>query len=131
MSDIRTAMPVLARHEGAWEGVYIHMDTDGREIDRHKAALQCRFPADGPFAYHQVNTYTWDDGRVEESHFPATFRDGRIWWDTERIEGSAWEIDARTVVLTWTRSSASAPPVGPSGSRSRCLPRGTPRWSNG
>ena len=103
MSDIRTAMPVLARHEGEWEGVYIHIDTDGREIDRHKAELICAFPADGPFAYHQTNTYTWPDGRREQSLFPAKFRDGRIWWDTERIEGSAWEIDDRTVVLTWTR----------------------------
>lgn len=103
MSNIRTEMPVLARHEGEWEGTYIHMDTDGREIDRHKAELQCRFPTEGPFAYHQINLYTWDDGKTEENHFPATFHDGRIWWDTDRIEGSAWEIDPRTVVLTWTR----------------------------
>ena len=103
MSNIRTAMPVLARHEGDWEGTYIQIDAQGVEIDRHKAELKCMFPADGPHAYHQINTYTWDDGRREEIHFPASFRDGRIWWDTDRIEGSAWEIDARTVVLTWTR----------------------------
>ncbi|KRB40148.1 MAG: DUF3598 domain-containing protein [Pseudomonadota bacterium] len=103
MGDIRKAMPVLARHEGDWEGVYIHVDIDNKEIDRHRSKLQCMFPAEGPFAYHQINTYIWDDGREEEIHFPATFRDNRIWWDTDRIEGSAWEIDERTVVLTWTR----------------------------
>lgn len=103
MSDIRTDMPVLARHEGEWEGVYIHVDAEGREVDRHKSALQCRFPADGEYPYYQINTYTWDDGRTEVSHFPATYRNNRIWWDTERIEGSAWEIDERTVMLTWTR----------------------------
>lgn len=103
MGDIRSEMPVLARHEGEWEGVYIHVDPDNKEIDRHKAELQCRFPADGPYAYYQINTYTWPDGRREEIHFPATYRDRQIWWDTDRIYGRAWEIDDRTVCLTWTR----------------------------
>ena len=103
MSAIRQEMPLLARHEGVWEGVYIHVDPDNKEIDRHRSRLECRFPADGPHAYHQINTYIWDDGRTEEIHFPATYRDKNIWWDTDRIEGRAWEIDAKTVVLTWTR----------------------------
>lgn len=106
MSAIRSEMPVLARHEGEWEGVYIHVDADNVEIDRHKSHLQCRFPADGPHAYHQINTYTWPDGRREEIHFPATYKDRQIFWDTDRIIGRAWEIDPRTVVLTWTRKDA-------------------------
>lgn len=103
MSAIREAMPVLARHEGEWVGTYIHVDADNREEDRHASHLTCSFPADGPHAYYQVNVYTWPDGRREEIHFPATYRDGRIWWDTDRITGSAWEIDARTVMLMWVR----------------------------
>jgi hypothetical protein len=101
--SIRTDMPVLARHEGEWEGEYIYVDMDGKELDRHKAQLSCAYPADGPYAYHQINRYTWADGRHQEIHFPATYRDKRIWWDTDRITGSAWEIDGRTVMLTWTR----------------------------
>lgn len=103
MSDIRTAMPLLARHEGVWEGVYIHVDTDNKEIDRHKSRLQCLMPADGEYPYYQINTYTWDDGRTEEIHFPAAYRDGKIWWDTDRIVGSCWEINDQTIVLTWVR----------------------------
>ncbi len=103
MDDIRKGMPVLARHEGEWEGVYIHVDPHNNVLDQHKSYLQCTFPQSGPYPYHQINTYTWDDGRREVIHFPATYRDGRIWWDTERIFGSAWEIDPRTVVLTWNR----------------------------
>jgi hypothetical protein len=99
-------MPVLARHEGEWEGEYIHVDANNTVIDRHKSHLQCMFPDKGPHAYHQINTYTWPDGRREELHFPATYRDGQIFWDTERIVGRAWEIDPRTVVLTWTRKDA-------------------------
>ncbi len=101
--EIRAQMPVLARHEGDWEGIYIHVDPDNREIDRHVARLQCRFPDSGPYAYYQINTYIWADGRTEELHFPAVYRNKAIWWDTERIYGSAWEIDHRSVVLTWTR----------------------------
>lgn len=103
MTGIRQGMPVLARHEGAWEGEYIHVDTHNVVIDRHKSHLQCVFPASGPYAYHQINTYTWPDGRREEIHFPATYRDGQIFWDTDRIVGRAWEIDPKTVVLTWSR----------------------------
>jgi hypothetical protein len=103
MSNIRTDMPVLARHEGAWEGEYLHMDTNGNILDRHRSQVTCQFPTSGAAAYSQINVYTWPDGRREELHFPATYRDRRIWWDTERIRGHAWEIDNRTVVLTWTR----------------------------
>ena len=103
MQDIRTHMPVLARHEGRWEGVYIHVDPDNQELDRHLAKLQCTFPESGPYAYHQINTYIWPDGRTEEIHFPATYKDKAIWWDTDRIFGKAWEEDARSVVLTWSR----------------------------
>jgi hypothetical protein len=103
MSGIREGMPVLARHAGEWEGEYIHVDPDNNVIDRHRSHLQCKFPDDGPYAYYQINTYIWDDGRREEIHFPATYRDGQIWWDTDRIDGRAWEIDPRTVCLTWTR----------------------------
>jgi hypothetical protein len=103
MSSIRSEMPVLARHEGEWAGTYIHEDTEGREIDRHGAHLRCGFPDDGPYAYYQINTYTWPDGRREEIHFPATYRDKQIHWDTDRILGRAWEIDERTVLLTWVR----------------------------
>jgi hypothetical protein len=101
--SIRTEMPVLARHEGEWSGTYVHIDADGREVDRHEANLVCRFPDDGPYAYYQINTYRWSDGRREEIHFPATYCDKQIFWDTDRILGRAWEIDARTVMLTWTR----------------------------
>lgn len=100
--DIRAEMPLLARHEGEWEGVYIHVDADGRELDRHASHLSCRFEqADGGEVYHQVNRYRWDDGREEVHDFPAQYRDRRLWFDTERIRGDAWEADEHTVILRW------------------------------
>lgn len=102
-SDIRSGMPVLVRHEGEWKGEYVLMGADSSIIDRHKSHLICSFPEGGEFDYFQRNIYTWDDGRTENLEFPARYTDGRIWWDTERISGSAWEIDDRTIMLMWTR----------------------------
>lgn len=101
MADLRKEMPLLARHEGVWEGVYTHVDTDNNVIDRHKSRLQCTFPSESE--YYQINTYTWDDGRTEEIHFPSTYRDGKIWWDNERIIGNCWEADPQTIMLRWER----------------------------
>lgn len=104
MSDeIRSAMPVLARHEGEWQGEYIHVAPDNRLIDRHGSHLICAFPESGEYPYFQKNIYTWSDGRRQELDFPAKYRDGRIWWDNERIRGAAWEVDERTILLNWTR----------------------------
>ena len=102
MDDIRAGMPVLCRHEGEWKGTYVHVDADNVEIERHDSHLKCMFDANG-YPYYQINTYVHADGRTEELHFPATYRDKAIWWDTDRIVGKAWEIDDRTVVLTWRR----------------------------
>jgi hypothetical protein len=40
---------------------------------------------------------------VEERHFPARYANYRIYWDNELIQGQAWEVDERTIVLTWSR----------------------------
>jgi hypothetical protein len=98
---IREDMPVLASHEGTWTGEYVHVDVAGTILDRHRADLSCSFPTEGEWPYYQINTYTWDDGRQDVIQFPASYRDKQIWFDTDRIEGHAWEIDDRTVMLTW------------------------------
>ncbi|MCY4199332.1 MAG: DUF3598 domain-containing protein [Gammaproteobacteria bacterium] len=104
MADtIRTGMPVLARHEGEWKGEYVLHAPDGSVLDRHDSHLICTFPDASDFDYFQQNIYKWADGRGETFDFPATYRDGRIWWDTERIAGSAWEVDERSIMLSWTR----------------------------
>jgi hypothetical protein len=105
--DIKQEMPLLARHEGVWEGSYLYYDASGEKVDEHRSLLLCRFPAEGPHAYHQTNHYLWSDGRREVRDFPAAYRDHRIWWDNELIKGWAAEepLDdkKRTVVLHWER----------------------------
>jgi hypothetical protein len=102
MSIIREEMPVLARHEGDWVGTYIAVDTEGKILDKHQSHLSCQFPEDGSYAYYQINRYTWSDGKHEEHQFPGTYHDKALWFDTERIEGKAWEADDSTVILTFS-----------------------------
>lgn len=98
---IRDEMPLLARHEGEWHGTYTFVDLEGNVTDRHRSVITCGFPEGGKFEYHQTNRYSWDDGREQTIEFPATYRDGQIHFDTERINGHAWEVDDKTIVLTW------------------------------
>jgi hypothetical protein len=77
------------------------------QVDQHRSRLLCRFRDDGDFPYHQTNHYMWEDGRKEVRDFPATYANGRVWWDTELIKGWAAEVGLddkhRTVMLYWQR----------------------------
>ena len=105
---IKEDMPLLARHEGVWEGSYTYFNAANEKIDEHKSRLICRFPDDGPHPYDQSNHYTWADGRTENREFPAEYRDKRVWWDNDLIKGWAAELDLdfmnRSVVLHWERT---------------------------
>ena len=105
---IKEDMPILARHEGVWDGVYMYYNAAGEKVDEHKSRLFCRFPDDGPYRYNQSNHYTWADGRTETREFPAEYRDKRVWWDNDLIKGWAAELELdfmnRSVVLHWERT---------------------------
>lgn len=102
MSNIRDEMPVLARHEGDWVGTYTLIDTNGTILDKHDSHLTCQFPEDGPYSYYQINRYQWLDGKREEHQFPGMYRDKKLWFDMERIQGYAWEADDSTILLWFT-----------------------------
>ncbi|MEV4167175.1 hypothetical protein [Nonomuraea dietziae] len=97
---LRAEMPLLARHEGEWEGTYLHLGRDGGVLDSHRSRITCSIVGDA--AYHQVNEYTWEDGRREVHEFPGAYLGGgRCAFDTERISGEFWEVDASTIYLNW------------------------------
>jgi hypothetical protein len=106
VNPLHEHMPALVRHAGVWEGTYRTVTTDGVEVDRHASRIEVSFPDDGAFAYVQKNRFTWPDGRVVEAEHPGVYRDGRLWWDTGLIQGSAWQGDDRTCTLTWERTDA-------------------------
>jgi hypothetical protein len=97
--SIRDEMPVLARHEGDWVGTYTLIDLEGNILDKHNSHLTCTFPKSDLFSYYQTNRYRWADGKYEEHQFPGTYRAKKLWFDTERIQGYAWEVDNSTVIL--------------------------------
>ncbi|NBW82517.1 DUF3598 family protein [bacterium] len=103
MMSIQKEMPLLARHAGQWTGVYTTVDAEGKIIDRHASYLTCEFSDDPKFPYKQTNRYMWDDGKTEEHFFPASYANKKIWFESERISGAAWEADEDTVMLTWKR----------------------------
>ncbi|MEQ8754870.1 MAG: DUF3598 domain-containing protein [Coleofasciculus sp. G1-WW12-02] len=102
MSSIKDEMPLLARHEGDWVGTYILVDNQGTVLDKHESHLSCQFPDTGSYHYYQINRYHWSDGKREEHKFPAIYRDKALWFDTERIQGKAWEVDSATIILHFT-----------------------------
>jgi hypothetical protein len=106
-NELKRILPLLARHEGVWEGTYRYFDLHGRQTDEHASRLLCRFPDAGQ-PYHQTNYYRWADGRREVRDFPAAVKDGRLWWDNEFIVGWACDVSLddikRTTMLYWTRT---------------------------
>jgi hypothetical protein len=102
MVNIREEMPVLARHAGDWMGTYTLIDNTGQVLDTHQAHLTCAFPETGDYPYLQTNRYQWADGKREEYQFPGLYCDKKLWFDTERIKGHAWEVDDATIMLWLT-----------------------------
>jgi hypothetical protein len=102
VTDLREEMPVLVRHEGDWVGTYTVVDLNGNILDRHESHLTCEFPIEGAFPYYQTNRYTWADGKKEEHKFPGIYRDKALWFDTERMDGKAWEVDDATIMLRFS-----------------------------
>jgi hypothetical protein len=105
--DLKARMPLLARNEGIWDGIYRYFDAAGNKVDEHRSKLICRLPRDESLPYHQTNHYTWADGRKEVRDFPATYRDGRLWFANDLIDGWAAEVPLdqhrRTLMLYWVR----------------------------
>jgi Domain of unknown function (DUF3598). len=102
VSDWREVFPILARHMGEWQGEYVHLDPEGREIDRHASHLHMWEPEDGSCDVVQVNTYTWPDGRQEQVRFDGVLRGRSVHFDNARIAGHMHQTDDLTILLTWT-----------------------------
>lgn len=102
--DFAAAMPNMLRHEGKWEGTYCHVDcATGALLDQHHMWTWCEFPDAGPYAYVQHNRLRWDDGTTREVEFGGVYRDGRIYWDTDRFTGYGWETEEGVLMLKLDR----------------------------
>jgi hypothetical protein len=105
MSNIRTEMTVLSRHEGEWVGIYTVVDLTGKILDTHQSHISCRFPEDQSYPYYQINRYSWADGKKEEYHLPGTYHDKKLWIENEHFQGKAWEVDNATIIINFNYDS--------------------------
>jgi len=99
MKSLIEAMPSLILHRGVWEGRYRHLGRDGELIDEHVMTTRCEFPEAGLYAYVQHNHLRWDDGRELKQSFGGVYRDGLIWWETDRFAGYGWQTREDVVML--------------------------------
>lgn len=102
MNPLAEYMPGRFAHQGVWDGHYRTVDLEGRARDQHRSRVEVVFPNEGPH-YLQRNLFTWDDGRTLVVEHPGYFSDGMLRWNTEHIEGAAWQAGERCVVLRWRR----------------------------
>jgi hypothetical protein len=102
MNPLQQSMPSLFAHQGVWEGRYRIVNLQGDTLDQHRSRIEVNFPETGPH-YLQRNHFSWDDGRELKVEHPGFFRDGMLRWNTEHIEGAAWEAGERCIVLRWRR----------------------------
>ncbi|MDX2141973.1 MAG: DUF3598 family protein [Rhodospirillaceae bacterium] len=93
---VRAQLPVLARHEGVWEGTFRRYDPKGDKLAEFKARIVTRLYGDErmPKIYHQTNTYFLPDGKTQVIESPGEFRAGRLLFENERVKG--WSTDDLT-----------------------------------
>lgn len=86
---MRSWLEYEVKSQGVWEGVYRHIDPEGQIIDQHRSRLITHFPEAGPYPFHQVNIYTWDDGRTVTLDFWVDYdleTDSMV-YDDDKIKG--------------------------------------------
>lgn len=103
MNPLRSAMPAIVAHEGAWDGTYRHIAAEGTLLDEHRTRTLCEFPEEGDDHYIQTSTLDWADGRSASYRFSGQWRDGMLRWDTDRFYGHGWETEGGVLMLRLER----------------------------
>lgn len=115
-TNIKKEMALLALNEGVWADTYTWVDAEGNRLDQHRCTMLVIFPAHPPYAYHQVNMYTWADGRAKTKDFKIRYVEGSrqfaIWdkdvagWVKEPI-GDNGDDQNLTTLMKWVRLGGS------------------------
>ncbi len=95
-SRIATILPVLARHEGVWDGWFRRVAHDGDKLEEFPTRVVVRYLDDDhwPDIYHQTNSYTRPDGTSQQIETRGSVHDGRLVFKSARVDG--WSIDDPT-----------------------------------
>jgi hypothetical protein len=93
---VQRELPVIARQEGVWEGMFRRLDPGANKTAEFKTRIVTRLYGDErmPRIYHQTNTYFLPDGKTQVIDTPGEFRGGRLLFGNDRVTG--WSTDDRT-----------------------------------
>jgi hypothetical protein len=109
VEQMRSAIPIVARHEGVWEGIYRRYDAQGKPLGEHRSRVVIRMrpdPKGGNELLEQSNYYFYPDGRFEEINTLGSFDGKRLNFYSDRVDG--WTQDdttdpnRRTCILVMT-----------------------------
>ncbi len=110
--QVRERLPVVARNEGVWDGMFRRVDANSRITAEFSSRIIKRLLPDDfwPEIYHQTNIYDLPDGKRQVIDTKGEYRDGKIHFASERVTG--WQLDDpadpfnRTVFLYMVYNSA-------------------------
>ncbi|MDX2144502.1 MAG: hypothetical protein SFV19_14185 [Rhodospirillaceae bacterium] len=93
LAAMRKALPIIARHEGVWEGIYRRYDAQGQSIGMHRSrvVMRLRPEAANDEFYDQTNIYYHPDGRTEVIQTKGVFDGERLRFYSDRVDG--WSKD--------------------------------------
>lgn len=102
-AQLSEIMPTMLQHEGVWEGLYTHLNSETQIIDQHKTRVECIFPDEGEYAYIQKNHFIWTDGKEYKVELLGTLKGNKLWWDNDSFSGCSWESEYGQILLNLDR----------------------------
>lgn len=117
-TNIRNEMTLLAHNEGVWADTYRWVDAEGRLLDEHRCTMLVKFPEQPPYAYHQVNMYTWKDGRAVTKDFQIRYVEGSRKFSIWDQDVAGWVVEPEaddqnlTTLMKWVRVGGSPQDAG-------------------
>ena len=95
-SQIASVLPVLARHEGVWDGWFRRIDPNGDKLEEFPTRVIVRYLGDDlwPNIYHQTNAYTLPNGSSQQIETRGSVCDGKLVFKSARVDG--WSVDDPT-----------------------------------
>lgn len=120
-TNIKNEMTLLAFNEGVWADTYRWVDPVGALLNEHRCTMLVAFPDAPPYAYHQTNMYTWEDGKAVTKDFKVRYVEGTrqfaIWdkdvagWVKEPA-GETGDDENLTTFMKWVRLGGDPEDVG-------------------
>lgn len=96
-ADLKSKLPVLAKNDGVWEGMYRRYGPDGKLMSEFNSRVVMRFRDDAPEneMYHQTNVYRFANGKGQVIESTGSFDGTRLNFGSDR-DISGWAADDQT-----------------------------------